>query len=168
MSTTPTPDVIDLDASRREAGAKPVLMRLAGTTYELPPELPLNVFSPLRGEPLAELVGLLASALDGERLTDTDWSTLLSKALTNNPRLPLDLVNAIRECARLLFGDDSWDKLLTDGLSVRDIPRLVPELWRRYGVSLGEVSASLSGSGDTGRTSRPPQTPGASMPAVSG
>jgi hypothetical protein len=168
-------NLIDLDAAKREAGGKPITIKLGGKRFELPAELPVGVLSPLFGEALADLVSILASAMatigdDKEAEADAgqSFSEQLFGALTDNPDLPMAVINAIRECLARLFGEQQWQEFVDLGASVQDFMRLVGPLAAAYGAGLGEVLGSLSSSTKGGRTSKPTAQRAVSTRAASG
>lgn len=160
---------IDLDAARAES--TPIEVTFKGQTFTLPGELPLDVFDPLLSDDL-DLVGMIRKAWSNPDLADGVIETLLAPG-----NVPAKLLAAIREGFRLLFADEDaanpdaeFDRFMACRPSAQDFRRLISHLARLYGVSLGEVFASLitspTAGGATQSTTSPDST--GSTPEPSG
>lgn len=106
---SPSPlDLLDLDAAsaaRREGAGAPLRIRFRDEAFELPTELPLAVLGPL--ELLDGKLALLPYA--------NDPMALLAELGSSNPRLVADVRTALDRAARVLFGEQSHEVLLTAG-----------------------------------------------------
>lgn len=158
----PTTPALDLDAQRAERRAttgESVPLTFGGTTYRLPPELPLEVFAPFE-EVDMDIALLVRASLDafvsakkGEE--DGSAALVLIDILAANPDLPKEMLEAIRAAARALLGDECYMALIAWKPSVQDTVVLAKGLASTYAVSLGEASASSDSSEDAGQTSSP-------------
>lgn len=163
--TEPVQDPFDLDAhraARREASSSDPLagerpIKVGGEVVAtLPAEFPLDVLSPL--ESLNFDVALLVrAAMDAARNkggTSADATDLAIDMLVSNPALPLEVLQAVREMAKRLLGEPGYRGLVDARLSRDDLGVLVKGMFVKYGVSLGEASASTDSAGDAdGETS---------------
>lgn len=152
MTTTGSdsnPDVLDLGhkrAARAEGRGTPKELRYEGKLIaELPPELPIDVFSPIR-EVNVDWTYLLRHALDLAGLSENQQPTkalsMLVDMLVVNPSLPEEVLQAIAAMAQNLFGEDGYHELLALRPSGQDIREIVAALGEWYGVSLGESESS--------------------------
>lgn len=173
-------DELDLDARRasratrrREAGRKPLVLTFGGSSYPLPPELPVHVFAPLR-DVSADLGLLLRAAADaaGPDGRADAASTLLSVFAANENLAPA-LLAALERCARNLAGDEAYDALMAWGPSAEDLAEIGRGVLTRYGVSLGESSPSSpsstseeTSSSATSQPTTPDSTPAGPGPAT--
>lgn len=165
----------DLDrhrAARREARHVPAL-RMEGKRYELPIELPVDVFEPLTQLNMDVSV-LIRQVLDvRKQAEENDESANLAimsaviDMLVVNPKLPQDLVEAVKEMGRRLLGDEAYAVLARSRPSKDDLGDLVKYLAGQYGVSLGEASRSSGSSKEPGTTSRPTSRGGAKTSGTS-
>ncbi len=159
----PDPFILDLDrerAIRREAGRKPTPLRIGGTEVAtLPAELPLDVFAPVKRLNL-DFALLFRQALDMTK-ADSDAQSqraatdLIVDLLVGNPNLPTDLLAAIHDMGVALMGEEGLAGFLAARPSSDDVGALVKGLFRLYGLSLGEASASLASQESDGTTSTP-------------
>lgn len=170
--TTPAPDdghdvdvdVIDLDEQRgqratmrREQGKKALAVRLQGTTYRMPDELPVDTFAPLAA--VTGNVGMLVRAAIDAAQADSDEARMQSVGLlvdsiaVQDDLLP-SLLSAVRQCAVNLMGQEAFDAFLAYRPSREDYSALASRLFAAYGVSLGEASTSSGSSPSGGTTSK--------------
>ncbi len=164
---------LDLDAARtgrREGGKKVPSLRISGTRYELPVELPVDVLAPLT-EVNMDVSLLIRQVLDArneavengaaanEAILDAVVNMLIA-----NPNLPTELVDAVKTMASRLLGDEGYAALVAYRPTVGDLGAIAKHLGRQYGVGLGEASPSSDSSEGTGTTSNP--TSPASTPAT--
>ena len=156
---------LDLDAARearkREgAGVTPAL-KLDGHRYELPVELPVDVFDPLVhvDVDVSLLVRMAMDARDAAEANDENANMAVLDVLVDlmvaNPPLPVDLVGAIKKSTQLLLGEECYAALVAFRPTVADLGAIAKHLFRQYGVGLGEASPSPDSSGDTETTSKP-------------
>jgi hypothetical protein len=158
-----TVNVLDLDAAR-EARARaraeqtgPVELRFGGEVIaELPPELPVDVLEPLMNVDL-DLAALAREALGAMNSSDADAQRkaveLFVDLIVANPKLPQDLIDAVREMGRLLLTEDGYARFVAKRPSLQDVAALVKGLAERY-ASLGESLRSSTPAAD-GTTSKP-------------
>ncbi|MEQ7008466.1 hypothetical protein ABN028_20030 [Actinopolymorpha sp. B17G11] len=163
--------VIEMDAPQREAKDEGVVVRYRGVTYQLPAELPADVFAPFLADEL-DLVGVMKAILGARADAEVAGEDML-QVLLARPNLPRGLVDAIRAGLEALFtanGDASqWQAFLDSKPSIPAYGRLIQGLVKEYGVSLGEAFASLGLSESGGATSKPTLPAGTkSTPAASG
>jgi hypothetical protein len=168
---TPDPvgvdDVIDLDrerAQRREARGKPMPVRFGGQQIaELPVELPLDVFEPLKALDV-DIALLIRQALDiqqanGEGEQAAAATSLVIDLLVTRPSLPHDVVEAVIEMGKRLLNSedypDGFDKFLAQRPSREDVATFAKGVFRRYGVGLGEALPSSASSANGETTSKP-------------
>lgn len=153
--------LIDLDADRAarlEALPEPPKIRLNGNLHDLPLEVPLDVFSPLKtlDFDLPLLVKTAMDAVTGETGdTQREATDLVINLLVANPNLPRDLLDAIEDMGRRFLGDVAFDDLLAFRPSKEDLGVLVKGLFVNYGVSLPEASSPSESSEGDGTTSKP-------------
>jgi hypothetical protein len=162
--------VIDLDgqrelrAAQREGAASGLVVRFAGTEYQLPPELPAAVLDPVLGGQvdLTELVRLAAVAMQDsdDRNIETVVSTLVAR-----PDLPTSVLTAVHAFLRSLFGE-RWAEFWAAGPSLVDLANLIAGIFRSYGVGLGESFGLTGSSSNDGQTSSP--TSNGSTPSMPG
>lgn len=159
-------DALDLDfarqqrAAEREGKKKNLPLRVGGEEIAvLPVELPVDVLAPLRSLD-GDLTLLLREAVQsakrggGSGTVDWDITELVIDLLANNPRLPVNFLDTLRDVAANLLGDEGLAKLLANRPSGQDIAFLVKGVFQFYGVTLGEASPSSdSSTGDSGGTS---------------
>lgn len=155
------PNVFDLGharAARLEGGGRTKQLRLNGELVaELPPELPIDVFSPLQevDTDLSMLAHGIRSILtaQGDQQQQGQALDLLVDLMVATPNLPQQLITAIHHMGTRLMGDDGYQRLLAQRLSGHDIGDLVKALGRWYGVTLGESERSSAPSADGGNSS---------------
>jgi hypothetical protein len=151
-------DFLDLDrerALRRELSGKPLTLKLNGNTHELPFELPLDVFQPLEAIDV-DVAMLIRLAMDhnGGKDVREDATNVVIDMLITNPRLPMDIIGAIRNMGNNLLGTDAYNDLVAMRPSREDIGVLSKRLFAKYGVGLGESSESSASSAGAGTTSK--------------
>lgn len=160
-------DVIDLDAARAvrlEARGKPTPVRIGGETIaELPVELPLDVFSPIKALDL-DIALLLRQAMDiakadGDTGQAQAATSLVIDLLVSRPTLPVELIDAVTEMGRRLLDSEQYPegyaKFIAARPSREDIAEFAKGVFRRYGVGLGEALQSSDSSKNDGGTSKP-------------
>lgn len=155
---------LDLDAEResraaeREGKGIGLPVKIGGRVIAtLPPELPLDVLTPLRSldsDITLLLRQVVASARPGGENADRWASTeLVVDLLAANPQLPVRLLDVIGEVSTALFGEEGHAALLTSRLSAQDVGALAKGVFRFYGLTLGEASPSSDSSENSGGTS---------------
>lgn len=173
--------VLDLDSERRtraaarEGAGEPLPVRLGGEVVAtLPPELPLAVLEPLQ-EISDDLTLLIRQAMQMARTDSTNaadaWQAaeLVIDVFVSSPELPAKILGIIRRCAANLLTEEGLAALLAQRPSANDIAALAKGVFRYYGISLGEASASSDSSTDGGGTSNTTSSGSSgSTPAVSG
>lgn len=151
---------LNLDSARaaRAETKKAPTVTIGGRALTLPAELPLEVLDPLTT--LNVDISLLirqvmdARAAGGDRAQEDIVSAVIDM-LVVNPSLPTDVIAAVKEMTRRLFGEDGYVHLAAQRLTITDIGVLAKWIMRRYGVGLGEASRSSDSSEDSGTTSKP-------------
>ena len=166
--TTTGGPALDLDAARearqREGRGIPPSLKFDGVSYELPVELPVDVFEPLAdlNVDVSLLVRMALDAYNGAQDAGESANLALLDTLIDlvvaNPKLPTELVDAVKTGARRLLGDDCYEALVAWRPTVGDLAAIAKHLGRQYGVGLGEASPSSDSSGDTETTSKPTST----------
>jgi hypothetical protein len=148
-------NVIDLDAARRESAFPDGIdVPFRGETYNLPGELPADVFDPFL-TPEFDLSGLLVTLFkDDDAEKKKELGDRVVELLLERPMLPAENITAIYAALELLFGPDQWATFKAARPSIPDIARLVSGLFRLYGVSLGEAFASVGSVTNAGPTSK--------------
>jgi hypothetical protein len=153
--------LIDLDAGRAarlEAQPRCPKVRLNGNVHNLPLEVPLDVFSPLKNLDV-DFPLLVRTAVDAVKGQTGDAqaaaTSLVIDLLVANPGLPKDMLDAFEQMGRRFLGDAAFEDLMAFRPSKEDLGLLVKGLFTNYGVSLGELSASSETSEDAGTTSKP-------------
>jgi hypothetical protein len=172
---------LDLDVARaqraaqREGQKRDMPLRVGGQVIAvLPVELPVDVLAPLRNLDgdltllLREAV-LAAKNADG-KVVNQDITELVIDLLANNPRLPLNFLDTIKEVAANLLAEEGLSALVASRPSAQDIAFLVKGVFRFYGVTLGEALPSSASSTDAsgGTSSGTSSTTSDSTPATSG
>lgn len=176
-------DLLDLDAgraARREAEGRPLVVKLRGQVFELPPEIPMEVLAPLRL--LDGSVALLATTDDPQRM--------FANLMASRPGIVNESIRALDRAARILFGEVSeelildteaenpddrpgpgdealgagkyrrildpggWPTFMAQRPSLPDVLQLGRGLLAGYGVSLGEAFGSPAPSENGGPPSR--------------
>ena len=165
MSTQTTSGFdLDLDAQRaasREAKQQAPSLTIGGRRYELPIELPVDVFEPLTTLDVDASL-LVSMALDarkeaqqnGEAATEAVLQSVVNMIVAN-PNLPMDLVEAIKTGALRLLGEDCYTALVGFRPSIGELGAIAKHLSSQYGVGLGEALPSSDSSDGTGETSKP-------------
>lgn len=187
-------EALDLDLARqqraaeREGKKRDLPLRVGGQTIAvLPVELPVDVLAPLRtldGDLTLLLREAVQSAKNGGDTVNWDITELVIDLLANNPRLPMNFLDTIRDVAKNLLTEEGLNALIEQRPSGQDVAFLIKGVFRFYGLTLGEASPSSdsstdasggtsSGTSSTTSTSTPegsgqtPQIPASSEPAVS-
>lgn len=161
---------IDLDAERgrraaeREATGATAPIRIGGETIAvLPAELPLDVLTPLRRLD-SEITLILRSVMtlmnqSAEARERWDATSLLVDVLAANPALPTTVLDVIEDMATRLLGEQGLNSLIAARLTREDVSFLAKNVFKFYGVTLGESGpASLSSTEEEesgGETSKP-------------
>jgi hypothetical protein len=157
-------DFLDLDADRqsraaaREGRGQGLPVRVGGETIAvLPAELPLDVLSPLReiDEDLALMLRSVMQATQGTGQTATEATNLVIDLLVANPHLPTKVLDTAVQISKNLLTDAGYERFMAARPSREDIAFVAKGVFRFYGLSLGEASASSDSSGDGGGTSKP-------------
>ncbi|MER5322318.1 hypothetical protein [Streptosporangium roseum] len=175
---------MDLDAEREtrwaaaqaarggEAGPEPLKFGGKVIAY-LPPEFPIDVLEPLTDVDVDTAL-LVRSVLDVYNSGDKAQSVeellgLLVDLVVTNPKLPAQLVTAIKNMGRRLLGDEGYGEFVKVRPSLQDAGALVKGLGKKYSLSSGNSSASSAGSnGGTTSTPTSPTTTPDSISAESG
>lgn len=160
--TTPAEGLglLDLDvgrearAAQREERVRNVAITLGGERFPIPPELPVDVLTPLKALDLN--LGLLMSAGD-----DRAREELLRSMVIARPYLVAEGVEAVAECLARLIGQvpdteggrSPWDRFVAHRPSPHDYLRLGKGLLAVYGLTLGELLGSFATSETGGETS---------------
>lgn len=162
--------MIDLDAQReqraaaREGRAEPEPIKIGGKVIgHLTPELPIDVFAPLRNLD-GDLTLLLREAVDqakreqaaaatGQTVNRWDIGATVIDVLATNPALPVTALDTIREVAANLLGEEGLSNLLEARPSGQDYAALATGIFAYYGMSLGEALPSSDSSTSSGGTS---------------
>lgn len=125
---------------------------------ELGPECPLEVFAPLIDMldqlDLRSLVVQIMDALQGEDQQQAALDAIVG-VLVTSPRLPIELIEAVKGIGRALLGEDGYAAFVAERPSKEDVGALVSGLQDWYGISLGELLGSSTSSQDAGETSKP-------------
>ena len=165
---TITADTIDLGARRRaRAAARAAKREARGETLEirdgetliavLAPEFPLDTIEPLVDVNLdiALVVEQVVRVASAESATQQMASLdLIAQVLAANPNLFRELIGAIKEMGRRLFGPEGYQAFVATRPTAWDVADLAKELMGWYGVSLGESSPASTSSSD-GEMPRP-------------
>jgi len=162
-------NVIDLDAARRESAFPDgINVPFEGEVYNLPGELPADVFDPFL-TPEFDLSGLLVTLFKDDD-EEKELGDRVVALLLDRPMLPAEIIGALYAALELLFGAEQWATFKAARPSIPDIARLVSGLFRLYGVSLGEAFASVGSVANAGPTSKQTSPLGipASTPDASG
>jgi hypothetical protein len=146
---------LDLDSARGARNEeKPKTIRLGGKVIDLPKQLPMEVLEPLLDVD-ADLSMLLRSALDARQASDDAMAvaSAVIDMVVVNPRLPQQLIAAVKEMAKRLVGE-SYAVLVEAKLTLPEAASIAKFVFKVYGVSLGEASPSSDsaageGSGET-------------------
>jgi hypothetical protein len=154
---------IDLDADRarraaeREAKGSPgagMPIILGGETVAvLPPEVPVDAFASLRMLD-ADISLIIRQSMEAARGSGTaqDTTNLVIDLLSQNPNLPTNALDIIRDVAKGVIGEEGVNNFMAKRPSPQDIATLVKFIIRFYGVTLGESSPSSDSSTDEART----------------
>lgn len=172
-----TPDVFDMDtarverartrAARREGRGDTLVIRFGGQDIaELGAEFPLDVLEPFSDINL-DLALLIRQAIDLMNAEDqgSQFATIdmIVSVLAANPKLPTEVIAAVKEAGRRLLsedgedrqdGEDGYAKFVERRPTPWDVAALVRHLMNWYGVTLGDFSSPSTPSVDGG-TSKP-------------
>lgn len=137
----------------------------------LQPEFPIDVLEPLMDVNL-DIALVIEQALELVSADNAQQQAasmdLIAKILGANPHLFRELIDAIKEMGRRLFGADGYAGLVEMRLTPWDVVDLLRDMLSWYGVGLGE-SSSPSASTTDGETSNQISSPTTdSTPAESG
>lgn len=175
-------EVFDLSAARADrARARAARREGRGDTLkivfdeeeiaEIGAEFPLDVLAPLQ-DVNVDLALLVRQAIDLMQASDSEAQVavlgFIMDVLAANPTLPADLLTAVGEMGKRLFGQDGYTTLLALRPSPWDIAALATNLLAWYGVSLGESSGSSTPSTDGGTSNTISSATSDSMPVTSG
>lgn len=176
-----TPEVFDITSKRAERAKSRAAKREGrGETLEvrfegdyiamLQAEFPVDVLAPLQDINL-DLALLVRQVVELSATTDaTERATLLGTVvdvLAANPDLPAEVIEAIKEMGRRLFGEDGYAMLVSKRPTPWDLGSLATYLMNWFGISLGESSGSSTSSTD-GVTSNSTSKDSVSTPETSG
>jgi hypothetical protein len=175
-----TPEVFDLADARvqraktraaaREGKGDLLDLRFGGESIAvLGAELPLDVLAPLK-EINLDIALLVRQAMEAAN-AETAQAHVIALGLdilAANPSLPAEMIDAVQEMGRRLFGEEGYQAFVGCRPSREDVTALFRYLMNWYGVSLGEFSGSSTESTD-GETSNPTSsTTTEPTPAASG
>lgn len=153
-----------LEAARAARGEEkgPEELKLGGKVITLlPAELPMDVLEPLTKIDIDTAL-LFRSVLDVYKSTgqkDAAASVesligMLVDLVLTNPKLPQELVGAVKDMGRRVLGEDGYIAFVAARPSLQDGAALVKGLATKYSLSSGKSSAP-STSSNGGRTSTP-------------
>jgi hypothetical protein len=156
--------VLDLDSERdaraaaREGKQSPLPIRWRGEVIAtLPVELAFEVLAPLQlinSDLTLMLRQAVQVARNNNQASDRwDAAELVIDVLAANPKLPSTVLTVIQQMSTALLGEEGVAKFLAGKPSTGDIAALAKGVFRHYGVSLGEASASSDSSETSGGTS---------------
>lgn len=159
-------EVLDLDADRqrraaeREGRGDTLPIKVGGQVVAtLPPELPIDVLTPLRDidEDIALLLSTVMRTATAEGRTQQQalWETtgIVVDMLVSNPRLPVTVLDVIQKIAARLLTEEGFAALMAARPSREDLGFLAKHIFLFYGVSLGEASRPPDSSPNGGPTS---------------
>lgn len=153
-TTRPKRKHIDLDAGTRElAYPDGLLLTMGGTDFELPPELPIDVFDPFLSEDL-DVVWLIRKFYGDFMASNVTTADVVFGIFEERPDLHKQILAALREGLGLLMGPEQYDAFLATRPSVQGIIRFVSALMDEYGAELGELFASPTSSESDGATQK--------------
>ena len=151
-------------AAREGRGDPPELVfdQVGGPlTVLLPLEVPLYVFEPLQEINVdiaffvKQVFTVWQSQQEGDESGRTAAISMVTDILVANPDLPIQVLNAGKECLKRLIGDEAYDAFIAMKPSAQDVRDLLTYLAEQYGVGLGEASESTDSSQTDGMTSSP-------------
>lgn len=147
---------IDFDAILAESRRENVPLTIGGQTFDLPPELPLDVVAPFLADDLGlvDLIGKIIAEDDDDAEEDKGLVDMVFDVLKAHPALPFELVSAAKESLRLLLGDDAYAAFLGIRPGLQSTRALVQALVGEYGVSLLDFFSSDAESDSTGDASK--------------
>lgn len=165
---TITPETIDLGRRRAErAKARAAKREGRGETLDirdgdlmiatLGAEFPLDIVEPLVDVNLdialvvEQAIQVASADSQAQQMASLD---LIAQILAANPNLFRELIDAVKEMGRRLFGAEGYAALVATRPTPWDVVDMIKDLMSWYGVSLGE-SSPLSTSSSDGETSRP-------------
>jgi hypothetical protein len=156
-------DELDLDSARsaRAEVTRTPAVKIAGRRLELPTELPLDALEPLTAIDVDVSV-LIRQVLDARNQAKETGETADNEAILGaiidmlvvNPSLPVQLIDAVKEITRRLFGPEGYEHLVASKLSIKDVGLIAKYIGRQYGVGLGEASPASESSEAAGTTSK--------------
>lgn len=153
-------DIDSLRAAKREARQQAPGVTIGGRRLDLPIELPADVLEPLTTLNMDVSV-LIRQALDardtggGDEASNLKLMGAVVDMIVVNPSLPRDLVEAVKEMGRRLFGGEGYTYLVAQRLTLPELGLIAKYVLGQYGVSLGESFGSSSSSAEAGTTSKP-------------
>lgn len=145
---------INLDAIIDEAQRDTIPLILGGKTYDLPGELPLDVFGPFISLDISTVLADIAFAINDDK-TDERLASVVIDALFEHPDLPLELVKAAGEAAKLLLGEEAYAAFWAKRPGLKVVRGFWKELANAYSVSLLDFFASSDSSEAIGEPSKP-------------
>lgn len=159
---------MDLDAARRARAEKnggPEPLVFGGDTIAvLPAEFPLDVLEPLItgvDVDIALLVRSVIDAIQAENRAEsgTALASMVVDMVVMNPKLPAELLTAVKDMLRRLIGPGGYDAFVAQRPTREDVTAFAKGLMAKYGWSdagdvLGESSSPADGS-HGGTTSTP-------------
>jgi hypothetical protein len=153
--------LLDLNAARASrSGTKgrPIVLRLGDASIPLPAELPVDVLEPLAhlNVDTALIARTVLNALKEADMTRAGLSiaSMVVDLVIQNPRLPGELLDAVRLMGRRLMTDEGYEQFVVQRPSIADVAALIKGLAGRYAFSLGESKPSTDDS-DSGEPSTP-------------
>jgi hypothetical protein len=159
---------MDLDVARKaraETVGGPEPLTLGGRDIAmLPAEFPLDVLEPLVLGVNVDIAMVVRSVVDAIEAEDRaaaglGLASMLVDLVVGNPRLPVELVDAVKAMFARLIGQAGYDAFVAERPSPEDVMELGKGLLAKYGWSsvgdvLGESTSSADGS-NGGTTSTP-------------
>ncbi|MEU4513189.1 hypothetical protein AB0G05_27145 [Nonomuraea wenchangensis] len=166
--------ILDLDAmraSRSSTQGKPIPLRFGGEVIcMLPPELPVDVLEPLvhlKVDTALIARTVLKSLKEQDQVqAGLSIAAMVVDMVVQNPRLPGELLDAVRLMGRRLMSDEGYERFVSLRPSIADVAALLKGLAGRYAFSLGESrpSSDDSGSGEPSTQTSSTTTTGSTSP----
>lgn len=145
---------IDLDAIISEAQRDTIPLILGGKTYDLPAELPLDVFGPFLSLDVSDVLADIVAVVDKDK-SDEKFASVVIDALFERPDLPIDMVKAAGEAAKLLLGEEAYAAFWAARPGLKVMRGFWKELSGAYSVTLLDFFGSSDSSESTGDQSQP-------------
>jgi hypothetical protein len=142
-------------AKRNERRPQPRFVLDDGVEITAPKGLPIPVFAPLLDVNL-DLPLLIRAVTTAQQEGGAEAAgQMLIDFFIGNPDLPRQVIAAVQQVLRNLFGDDGYAALVAWQPEPEDMRDLATALLRHYGTSLGELSGSSASSKSTGEPPTP-------------